>query len=244
MIFGLLRHSSPAVLCASCVMFGIPHAALAQQTSNRLVQCNDPAQITDPVLISNVAVAGKTVECGLFIKPPSVLQPVTAFQASSDWLQQMTISLVNRTNKTIVSGTVSLLFLDNAVDCRTQTCPLEQMHLGQMPAVDAYDGRTGRPLKQEQSGKAPLNWEPGQTLTLGVGDFISDIEAKLSNYEPIGEASKVSVHVGPFFFQDGMRWAAGAYSVPVPETPGKFRALKENYFPGQRGSNWPPGYSQ
>ncbi len=241
-----VRHFIRRDVSAGCIaLWAILGVARGQQTtSEKLVQCNDPAQITYPVLISNVAVGSKSVECGLFVKPPSVVQPVTPFQAGNDWLQQMTISLVNRTEKTIVAGTVSLMFLDNAADCRTQVCPMEQIHLGQMPAVDAYDGRTGKPLRSEHPERTPLNWKHGQIFTVRIGDYLNEIGAKPLNYEPVTTVSKVAVHVGPFFFEDGMRWSAGRYSTPVSETPGKFEYLPENYFPGKRGSNWPPGFSQ
>jgi hypothetical protein len=81
------------------MMLGLLRALHAQQTSNSIVNAsNDVEQITDAVLISDIAVSGKNVECGLFIKPPVVIQPVTPFQTGNNWVQQMTISLVNRTN--------------------------------------------------------------------------------------------------------------------------------------------------
>jgi len=67
------------------MMFGLLGALHAQQTSERLVNANnDVEQITDAVVTSNIAVAGKTVECGLFIKPPVVIQPVTPFQTGNN----------------------------------------------------------------------------------------------------------------------------------------------------------------
>ena len=44
---------------------------------------NDLEQITDAVLISNIAVAGKTVEYGLFYQAPVVIQPVTRFRPAA-----------------------------------------------------------------------------------------------------------------------------------------------------------------
>ncbi len=89
-----LEHFSRRGLITGCIALGILlGVARSQQiTSEKLVSAyNDVDQINDAVLISNIAVAGKTIECGLFIKPPAVVQPVTPFQAGSDWLQQMTI---------------------------------------------------------------------------------------------------------------------------------------------------------
>lgn len=147
----------------TCIMFGLAGAVLAQQTDEKLVKVDDVEHITDAVLISNVAVAGKTIECGLFIKHPAVVQPVTPFQAGSDWLQKMTISLINRTNKTIVFGEVILDFLDTG-DCRSLPCVGVALRVGQRPAIDAYDGRTGRPRKPEHPERPSIDWKRSKQL--------------------------------------------------------------------------------
>lgn len=227
-----------------CILLSALEAANAQQTSSeKLVKADDPSQITDAVMITSITVADKSVDCGLFVKPPRVIQPVAPFQAGSDWLQQMAISLFNRTNKTIVSGTITLQFLDTG-DCRTQPCAADQIHFGQVPAVDAYYGRTGQPLKPEHPEQPPLNWKPGQTLTIHVGDYMDEIERSLENHLAVSSVSKVAVHIGPFFFEDGMRAVGPFYSVPDPEHHGKYQYLPQNYFPGKRETNWPPGYDR
>jgi hypothetical protein len=193
-------------------------------------------------LISNITVAGKPIECGLFVKPPAVVQPVAPFQAGSDWLQQMTISLINRTNKTVVFGVILLHFLDTG-DCRSLPCVGAELHFGQRPAIDAYDGRTGRPLKPEHPERPPLDWKSEQTIVVHVSDYMAEIEENLVNFLPVTTITKVNVYRGPFYFDDGMRWNLGFYSAPDPEHHGKFTKLPDNYFPGRRGHNWPPGYN-
>jgi hypothetical protein len=239
----LSRSPLSNVFCVVCAMGGLVGVAQAQQASERLVSVRDPEQITDAVLISNVAVVGKSVECGLFIKPPDVVQPVTPFQAGSDWLQQMTISLVNRTNKTIAFGDIHVHFLDTG-DCRSLPCVGAEITLGQMPAVDAYEGRTGRPLRPEHSERPPLNWKPEQTVVVHVSDYMDEIERKLANFLAVTTVTKIYIYRGPFYFEDGMQWDQGRYAVPDPEHPGKFKELPADYFPGRRGNNWPPGYRQ
>lgn len=242
MIFRLLRQRPSIVFNATRLMLALAGALHAQQAGEKVVRVEQAAQITDGVLISNVSVAGKTIESGLFIKPPAVIQPVTPFQAGSDWLQQMTVSLVNRTNKTIASGGIILHFLDTG-DCHATPCVGVTLHFGQMPAVDAYDGRTGRPLRPEHPEAPPLGWKPEQTITIKVSDYMAEIEQQLANYIPVTDVTKVNVYRGAFYFEDGTRWTGGRFSVPDPEHPGKFTDLPANYFPGRRGHNWPPGYS-
>ncbi len=225
-------------------MFGLLGALQSQQTGEKVVKVNQASQITDAVLISNVAVGGKTIECRLFIKPPVVIQPVTPFQASSDWLQQMTISLVNRTNKIIVFGGLIFHFLDTGDCSQAQPCVGAELHLGQRPAIDAYDGRTGHPLRLEHPERPPLDWKPEQTIVVHVSDYLADIEKRLADYMPVTAVTKANIYRGSFYFSDGMQWIPGRYSVPDPEHPGKFKDLPADYFPGRRGNNWPPGYNQ
>lgn len=230
-------------LYAACVVFGLAGALHAQQVGEKLVRVNDPAQITDAVMISNVAVAGKTVECGLFIKPPLVIQPFTPFQAGSHWLEQMTISLINRTGRTIVSGGLIFHFLDTG-DCQSSPCVESELHFGQLPEIDAavYDARDGH--HRERPERRPLDWKPEQTIVVRVGDHTLEVEQNLVNHLPVTAVAKVNIDRGPFYFADGMMWSLGRYSVPDPESPGKFKALPADYFPGRRGRNWPPGYNQ
>jgi len=230
-------------LRAVCLAVGFVVPTHAQETTERLLKVVQWAQITDAVMISNVAVAGKTIECGLFIKPPAVDQPVTPFDAGDDWLQQMTISLVNRTNKTIVFGSIFLHFLDTG-DCRTQPCAGVELKFGQMPAADAYEAGTGQPIERSHLGSLPLSWGPEQTMVVHVSDYMPEIEENLANSLPVSDVTKVNVYRGVFYFAGGMKWTLGRYSVPDPDRPGKFTPLLRSYFPGLRGRNWPPGYNQ
>ena len=238
-----LKRSYSYALYITYMMFGLLGALYAQQAGERVVNADDVEQITDAVLISSVAIAGKTVECGLFIKPPVVIQPVTPFQASNDWLQHMTVSLVNRTNKTIVFGSLLFQFLDTG-DCHALPCVRANLTFGQRPVIDAYDGRTGQPLKLDHPERLPLEWKPEQMIVVHVSDYMDDIERRLSDSMLVTAVTKLNVYRGSFYFADGMQWNLGRYSFPDPEHRGKFKELPADYFPGRRGNNWPPGYYQ
>jgi len=244
MVSRFFRHPRSSILLAAGVLFGLLGALRAQQNGEKLVRFQDVEQIDDAVLISNVSVAGKTIECGLFIKPPVVIQPVTPFQAGPNWLSQMTISLVNRTNKTIVFGGISLRFLDTGDCSPAQPCVGTQLHFGQRPTIDAYDGRTGKPLRPEHPERPALDWNSEQTITIHVSDYMREIEESLTNFMTAAAVTRVNFSRGSFYFSDGMRWSLGRYAVPDPQHPGKFKELPADYFPGRRGNNWPPGYTQ
>jgi hypothetical protein len=231
-------------LCLACAALCVAVAIYGQQTGEKRVRANQASMMTDPVMISGVAVAGKPIECGLFLKPLG-LDPVTPFQAGSDWLQQMTISFINRTNKTIAAGGIFIEFLDTGECSIAQPCAGTELRFGQLPAIDAYDGRTSRPLTPERSERPPLDWKPEQTIVVRLSDYMPQVEESLQNFIPVTAVTKVTLHRGPFFFDDGMTWTPGAgYSVPDPDHPGKFNKLPPDYFPGKRGRNWPPGYNQ
>jgi hypothetical protein len=225
------------------IVFGLALGVASAQVSEKLVRANDPAQITDAVMITNVSIGNSNLECGLFVKPPAVVQPVVPFQASNNWLREMSITLINRTNKVIVAGTVTLQFLDTG-DCRSQPCFAANVDIGHMPAVDAYDGRTGKPLRLAHPEQQPLDWRPGQLLTVHISDHMGDVEQSIAGHLQPTAVNDVAIHIGPFFFADGMRSVGSYYSVPDPEHHGKYKYLPYDYFPGNRGANWPPGYSQ
>ena len=237
------RHSCSSFFRAAYILVGALAPLVAQQTGEKLVKVNQVAQITDAVLISDVSIAGKPIECGLYVKPPAVVQPFTPFQAGTDWFQQMTISLVNRTSKTIVFGALIFHFLDTG-DCRSGPCVGVDLELGQRPAIDAYDQRSGKPLQPEHPERPPLDWKSEQTLVIHVSDYMPDFEGRLANYLPVTNISKVNISRGPFYFEDGMEWSLGKFSVPDPDHHGEFKQLPPNYFPGRTGHNWPPGYNQ
>ena len=231
-----------AALLGGILFVLAPGRVLAfQATGEKILYANAPVQITDAVMITSIAVEGRPIRCGLFVKPPAVVEPVTPFQAGPNWLQTTTISLINRTNKTIASGQLTLCFLDVG-DCRHRPCPAGHIQLGQIPAIAAYDGRTGKPLPNP--GTQPLDLKPDQALAVEVGAYWNDIldESGLEKFMPVTAVSKVRLDIGPFFFEDGMRWSGGGlYAVPDPEHRGRFQKLPDNYFPGKRNHHWPPG---
>lgn len=198
----------------------------------------EPQTRDDAVMITAVKVDGSMVPCGLVLVPNEV-QTVAPFRADSDWLQTMTISFFNRTNRTIVAAFLTFGFPETG-DGRVRPQHAYHMDVGRVPAVDAFTGK-GQPMRIDPNRK-PLAWEPGQTFTIRVGDFIKELKAEMEGDLPVAAISRVSIHIGPFFFQDGMRWFAGVFEAPDRGHPGKYRAMPDDYFPGNQLLNWPPGY--
>lgn len=197
----------------------------------------EPQTRDDAVMITAVTVEGSMVPCGLVLRPNEV-QPVAPFRAGNGWLQTMIISLFNRTNRTIVAASLTLGFPETG-DGRVQPQHAYHLDVGRVPAVDAFTGN-GQPIRIDPNRK-PLAWAPGQAFTIHVGDFIEELKAEMEDSLPVATTTKVSIHIGPFFFEDGMRWY-GSFAVPDRGHPGKYKALPDDYFPGNQLLNWPPGY--
>ena len=239
----LFEHQGRDMLLAACtvlcIVFGVVWTVRA--SDEKLVKADDPVQRTDAVMITEISVGGMKVDAGLFLKP-DLVQPVAPFPADREWLDKMTIVLINRTNKTIVRAGVTMQFLDTG-DCVAQPCDATLLQLGNTP-LGANDGREGQPTAPRRPKRADLDWKPGQRLALRVHDFIDQISASISNRMSLSAVNRVAIHLGAFYFADGMVWSVTGFSIPDPIRAGKFTRLPSDYFPGRVGQNWPPGYSQ
>ena len=61
MIFRSLKDPFSKVFFRACLVLGIAATAFPQQAGQKIVRVMQAAQITDAVMISDVAVAGKTI---------------------------------------------------------------------------------------------------------------------------------------------------------------------------------------
>lgn len=199
----------------------------------------EPQHANDAVAITKVTLGNAEVQCGLVLSPTE-LQPVKPIQAGDDWLQNVTIYLLNRTDKTVVEGQIVLSFPETGDGGSGN--PVREFHItfGRLPAAAAYSGRTGQAIVEPPSVQ-PISFAPGQTLQVRLGDYIDNIKASLDNLA-FTAVTKCVIRRGAFFFGDGMRWFAGGYHVPDPQHPGKFKELDGRYFPGT--PTWPPGYHE
>ena len=198
-----------------------------------------PEHRSDAVMITKITVGDVNVQCGVIINPHE-MQPVLPFQAGSDWLQNMTISVFNRTDKTIAAFYMEVVFQQTG-DGRVAPRRAHPIWVGQLPKIDAFNGRTGQPLRPHPERK-PIAWQPGQTFAIHLGDYIEDVQANLADLMSLTSVNQVLIRISPVFFEDGMRWESGGFSIPDGDHPGKFQYLPDNYFPGNQYHNWPPGY--
>ena len=176
-----------------------------------------------------------------FVPPPDQIIPGQPFPAGDDWLRDMAIYLENRTDKRIAFLSVQLGFPETG-NGRTEPQWMYPIQLGRLPAVDAVDGRTGKPLPLGPNTK-PLRFQPGQTLVVHVADYVARIRAAVENAVPLFYVTKCIIYGTYGCFDDGMCWGAGRFTVPDPKRPGKRLDLPVGYFPG-KPHRYPPWYAK
>ena len=184
------------------------------------------------MVITRVKVAGADVQCGLIVNRLEI-EPVAPFVAGDDWLQNITMQFLNRTDKTIVCAQIRLEFPETGDGSRERPIKTESVDLGRIPAQSAYSSRTGKPFAQSGNRRF-IAFAPGQVLTIRVGDY-TEIG---SDVKPL---TKSTIRVTDIYFLDGMGWNLAGYYNPDPDH-GKFKYMPRGYFPGNVQNNWPPPY--
>jgi hypothetical protein len=196
----------------------------------------EPQTRLDAVMITRVTVGDQDVQCGLWVGPTTV-QPVAPFNASGNWLQRLTIYLLNRTNKSLSYAQVGIGFPETG-DGHSVPRSVFRVSLGRIPPRGAFFG-SGKPMEQDAAIK-PLSWGPGETLAVHLADFYDrlgrEVEQRGFGTEDI---TQLFIYIGPFYFDDGMMWFGKLFQVPDQEHKGKYTALDRNYFPGNPYRNWP-----
>ena len=198
---------------------------------------------SDPVSYIEVTTEGLEIQPGISAAV-FVNRPAVPFQADEDWLKNMLILLLNRTDKEIVCADIDFMFPDAGDGSPSRPVVEYHLTLGQRPEVDAFNSR-GRKIPPNPA-KQPLSFSPGQTLTIHVGDYIEEIGSVVEQKLPLSQISKLAVRRRRFYFSDGMIWDdLRSYGIPDPNHPGQF-AFKQrgSYFPGHPSENWPPPTQQ
>jgi hypothetical protein len=167
-----------SIIKAAPIFFALALAGTPLNASDRRVQA-EPQTRLDAAMITRVTVGDQDVQCGLWVGPRTV-QPVTPFDAAGDWLQKLTIYLLNRTNKPISYAQVGIGFPETG-DGHAAPQSVLRLSLGRIPASDAFFG-SGKPIEQDPTLK-PLSWGPGETYAVHLGDFYDRLRSEV---EPRG----------------------------------------------------------
>ncbi|MGD0870210.1 MAG: hypothetical protein ABSB88_11705 [Bryobacteraceae bacterium] len=232
-----LLGGSALALALLLVMASVP-ATAAQ--AERQIDCG-VAVTNDGVVITRVTVGNVVVPCMAAPGPPDGRGPYQSappFQADDDWLQNVTIYLFNRTNKTIVWAGVQIGFPQTG-DGRSPATPQHTYNItvGRRPAVANFSPRTGQPMPLHD---IPLSFAGGRTQAIRLSEYIDQIRYTIQDalFAPV-----TSIRINPayFIFDDGMSWSPGGhFATPDQEHPGKWKPMPHDYFPGNVHANWPP----
>lgn len=199
----------------------------ASQLLTRAVNV-DRLHTLDAVGITEVAVGGRRVEVGEFSIHED--RPGLPFQADDDWLKNMTISVRNRTDKTIICGEVRLWFPETALGPdHAQTAYL--LRFGQRPESARYHKDGSKILPDTRKA---IVLAPGRTFVIRVAEYMDEIQALFENLGtmPLSQVTKLNIQRVGYYFADDTRWENHAYLSPDSEHPGQYKTLDQNYFPG------------
>jgi len=218
----------------AAITVSVTFLVAGQQTEKRIEVEREFA--VDPVVVTAVTRGNSTIECGLPTGNGQV-QPVTPFQAGTDWLQNTTVQLYNQTDKTISFLQLTLVFPETGSGTQQSPLRISNINLGRIPTSAAYSGRTGKEIPQDPNTRA-LSLKGHDTLLVDLGAYIKGIRESIDNvsFESI---SKCEIRRSVVYFEDGMKWAGGGYSQLDPKQPGKFYIMPKGYFPGDRAPMWP-----
>ena len=235
-VVSVLAFSALAGLAAYCVK---PELAGAAQL-DRQVQV-PPEGAFSPVVVAYVTLGDVVVQKCRVVKPRTEPpDPTTPFYANDDWIQNLTVYLLNRTDKPIVFLTVAFSFPDTTV---RQSRAAFSVNLGVIPPSALFD-LNGRPVKVKQPpGTEPIFFGPGEMMPIHLADYLDRIDIKRSL--PASLAAMTTIDVVPqpgTIFADGM-WFNAGYRVFDPKTS-TWRRMDDGYFPGHPGRNLPgrPGW--
>lgn len=219
--------------------------ASGQSEENRTVDIVNPQNRMDGVIITKITVGDRQVRPGVSsgAREDKMGQ---LFLADDNWLKNMSITLLNRTDKIIVRASIKLYFPDTGDGSHSRPVTGFDITLGQLPEIDLFTGKGEK--RPPETGRKPLLWAPGQTLDIRLADYIDEIQDMLEQFpgviagEPqLSHVTRVAIDRIQFYFADGLRWGTlNGFDIPDLNHPGKFTNMGSRYFPGDQTRNLPP----
>jgi hypothetical protein len=229
-----------SVLLGLAAPYSQAQAAAAQ--AQRQVELHI-ANNSEAVVVTRITLGDVVVQQGRFIKPRGTApDPVTPFLADDDWVQNLTVYLLNRTMRTIVYASFNISFPETTD--RTTDPPFRAiflLNLGRIPPSVFVDSK-GMPARSRQD-RAPLLLRPGREIAIHLGDYIDQIKAEVERVRPLAALTTMYVNLTRLYFADGMRGGLGGFAV-YDRQNNTWQRMDPDYFPGNMHSNWPgrPGW--
>ena len=184
----------------------------------------EPVQPYQAVRVIKVTIGTKEVIAGPFY--PHREPTGVPFKAGDDWLKELTFTVKNRTSKKVVQLFTDVCF-PNPLEARSVIC--QEVYLGRTPDIAAYM-ITGE--KFDQGGKQPLDFLPGQEMTISFAPYTDELRRKIEEKEPFSAATRCFINVHYAYFEDGMSWLLSKFILPDTAHPGHQIDMDHSYFPG------------
>jgi hypothetical protein len=176
----------------------------------------EPDWAGDSARVVRVTVAKQVVTPGHFNphKGPSGVP----FQAGDDWLKQLTFTIKNRSSKKFVYLYMHICFPDTEATGHQICQPIE---LGRVPEI----------AEPSHGSAVPLDFRPGQQMQISFAPYADDIRKRIEERQPFSTISRCFINMHTGYFEDGMQWLLGLYSVPDPSHPGSFKPVDGSEIP-------------
>jgi hypothetical protein len=240
----LLMLALPHIVAAQIKLVQSPPPPVAPQ---RELDCSSAN--TSAVVVTSVMLGGMAVPC-YAIQQPDGNHAHQTFTANENWLDNLTITLLNRTNKTIndltVTFTLPQTLRQGTNPSGIATISAYHLKLGRRPAA-AQDPPSVKQHYEQPAYWKPLRWQSGTTITINLADLEEhaperhDAVAERIRREAaqiLGPDKAVTqVVIGGFLvtFDDGMHWNSGGSYLNPNLTP-----LPRDYFHGDINTPWFP----
>jgi hypothetical protein len=205
----------------------------AEETGSIYVY-RQPKNVTDPVQITKITEGGNEIVQGVFRKPPYET-PGQPIPGSDDWIENLSISFKNLTSLKIefMHITMSFYYGEDRDDLRHAVG--WALDLGQVPAVAV---KSYYPKGNVPPGTGhPLEFGPGQEMTIPLADLADKIKAKIVAKTPFSSATRCVIGVAfAYFDQPGLMWGnyGMGWTLPDPDSPNGKKTLPIFFFPGDR----------
>jgi hypothetical protein len=142
------------------------------------------------------------------------------FPGDDDWFKQLSISIENISGKTIIYIGGGFLFPNQALQPGEQASP---------PLY--HDFMYGRhPLAPEGAlpPDAGISIKPGEVFNLTLSDDeFSSVKGKLKRLGYPASIKEISVNIEEIYFDDGTAWSGGGWYKRDPDSPGKYKEVRD-----------------
>jgi hypothetical protein len=140
----------------------------------------------------------------------------TLFDAPDDWLKHITISIRNRSAKTLTAGGVQLAFPGIGGDPMI----FYNLRFGVVPEHQATS-RSG-PVILPPTGGPPISIAPGEYLKISLADHYEAIRSAIEVRVPLSQAKLLVIDYGSYYFDGGFLWRFDSIAHVDPANPGVY----------------------